>query len=64
MPQFPHEEVAFESGINVRFAIYNSNNDYIPEHWHRSMEVISMRVPWNSLRDSGFCCCMPEIIMW
>ena len=40
MPQFPHEEVAFESGINVRFAIYNSNNDYIPEHWHRSMEVI------------------------
>ena len=40
MPQFPHEEVAFESGINVRFTIYNSNNDYIPEHWHRSMEVI------------------------
>ena len=41
MPQFPHEEVAFESGINVRFTIYNSNNDY-----------------------SGFCCYMPEIIMW
>ena len=40
MPQFPHEEVAFESGINVRFTIYNSNNDYIPGHWHRSMEVI------------------------
>ena len=40
MPQFPHEEVSFESGINVRFTIYDSNNDYIPEHWHRSMEVI------------------------
>ena len=70
MPQFPHEEVAFESGINVRFTIYNSNNDYIPEHWHRSMEVIYIyetlfrSVPWNSLRGSGFCCCMPEIIMW
>ena len=64
MPQFPHEEVAFESGINVRFTIYNSNNDYIPEHWHRSKLSISMRVPWNSLRGSGFCCCMPEIIMW
>lgn len=40
MPQFPHEEVSFESGINVRFSIYESDNDYIPEHWHRSMEVI------------------------
>ena len=64
MPQFPHEEVAFESGINVRFTIYNSNNDYYRntgiEAWKLS---ISMRVPWNSLRGSGFCCCMPEIIM-
>ena len=40
MPQFSHEEVSFESGINVRFTIYDSNNDYIPEHWHRSLEVV------------------------
>ena len=55
MPQFPHEEVAFESGINVRFTIYNSNNDYIPEHWHRSMEVIYIYEGSGPRHRPGFC---------
>lgn len=40
MEQVIHEEVHIESDINVRFEIYESTNDFIPEHWHRSMEVV------------------------
>ena len=40
MQQFIHEEVHIESDIDVRFTIYDSINDYVPEHWHRSMEVV------------------------
>lgn len=40
MEQFLHEEVHVESDINVRFEIYESTNDFVPEHWHRSMEVV------------------------
>lgn len=40
MEQFIHEEVHVESDINVRFEIYESVNDFIPKHWHRSMEVV------------------------
>lgn len=40
MEQFIHEEVHTESNINARFEIYESSNDFIPEHWHRSMEVV------------------------
>ena len=40
MQQFTHEEVHIESDIDVRFTIYDSINDYVPEHWHRSMEVV------------------------
>ncbi|MBO5472916.1 MAG: AraC family transcriptional regulator [Lachnospiraceae bacterium] len=40
MEQFTHEEVHVESDINVRFELYESVNDFVPEHWHRSMEII------------------------
>ena len=43
MPQFPHENVTLENDIHARFTIYESNNDsnsFVPEHWHRSLEVV------------------------
>lgn len=40
MEQFTHEDVHVESDINVRFELYESANDFVPEHWHRSMEII------------------------
>ncbi len=40
MEQFIHEEVHTKSDIDVRFEIYESSNDFVPEHWHRSMEVV------------------------
>ncbi len=40
MEQLMHEEVHIKSDIDVRFEIYESSNDFVPEHWHRSMEVV------------------------
>ena len=40
MEQFTHEDVHVESDVDVRFVIYDSFHDLVPEHWHRSMEVV------------------------
>ena len=40
MPHFPHEEIHLSGDVNARFEIYNSSDSYVPEHWHRSLEVL------------------------
>ena len=40
MPQFPHEDIRLKSDVNARFDIYLSCHNFVPEHWHRSLEVL------------------------
>lgn len=54
MQQFTHEEVHIESDIDVRFTIYDSINDYVPEHWHRSMGT-TFTAYVNSVRLTHVC---------
>lgn len=40
MPQFPHEDIRLKGDVNARFDIYLSCHNFVPEHWHRSLEVL------------------------